>query len=82
AGAVFAPANAYVADITPPEQRAKAFGQLGAAFGLGFILGPALGGWVGELGPRVPFMVAAVLSATSFTVALFVLPESLPLERR
>jgi DHA1 family tetracycline resistance protein-like MFS transporter len=82
AGAVFAPANAYVADITPPEQRAKAFGQLGAAFGLGFILGPALGGWVGELGPRVPFMVAAALSAISFTVALFVLPESLPPDRR
>jgi DHA1 family tetracycline resistance protein-like MFS transporter len=82
AGAVYAPANAFVADITPPEQRAKVFGQLSAAFGFGFILGPAIGGWVGELGPRAPFLVAAALSAINFTVGFFVLPESLPLERR
>jgi len=82
AGAVYAPANAFVADITPPEQRAKVFGQLSAAFGFGFILGPAIGGWVGELGPRAPFLVAAALSAINFTVGFFVLPESLPPERR
>jgi DHA1 family tetracycline resistance protein-like MFS transporter len=82
AGAVYAPATAYVADITPPEQRAKVFGQLGAAFGLGFIIGPALGGWIGELGPRAPFLLAAGLSAANFLVGLFALPESLPAERR
>lgn len=82
AGAVFAPANAYAADITPPEQRGKMFGRLGAAFGLGFIIGPALGGLAGELGPRAPFVLAAVLSAANLAFGYFVLPESLPPERR
>ncbi|MFT3810570.1 MAG: TCR/Tet family MFS transporter [Micropepsaceae bacterium] len=82
AGAVYAPANAFAADITPPEQRGQMFGRLGAAFGLGFIIGPALGGLVGEMGPRAPFVLAAVLSAANLAFGYFVLPESLPPERR
>src|SRR5690606_37324049 len=60
-GASFTTAAAYIADISAPGDRAKNFGLIGAAFGLGFILGPALGGWLGELGTRVPFYAAAVL---------------------
>ncbi|MCC6917982.1 MAG: TCR/Tet family MFS transporter [Alphaproteobacteria bacterium] len=82
AGAVFAPANAFVADITPPERRARAFGRLGAAFGVGFIVGPALGGLVSDFGPRAPFLLAAVLAAVNLVFGFFVLPESLPPERR
>ncbi|MDB4987390.1 MAG: hypothetical protein JWN04_2568 [Myxococcaceae bacterium] len=82
AGAVYAPANAYVADVTPPEERAKSFGLIGAMFGLGFIVGPALGGWLGEIGPRAPFFAAAGLAALNFVYGVFVLPESLPKERR
>ena len=82
AGAVYVPANAYVADITAPENRAKAFGLIGSAFGLGFILGPAIGGLLGHLGPRAPFFAAAGLAAANFLFGLFVLPESLPKERR
>lgn len=73
---------AYMADITPPEGRAKAYGLIGAAFAAGFVAGPALGGVLGELGPRVPFWAAAGLSALAFLYGLFVLPESLPPERR
>ncbi len=82
AGAVYAPASAYVADVTPPEKRAANFGLIGAMFGLGFILGPALGGFLGKLGPRAPFFAAAALAAVNFLYGVFVLPESLPKQRR
>jgi DHA1 family tetracycline resistance protein-like MFS transporter len=82
AGAVYVPANAFIADVTPPERRAHAFGIVGSAFGLGFILGPALGGFLGELGPRAPFFAAGALAGLNFLFGLFVLPESLPPERR
>lgn len=75
-------ANAYVADITTPENRAKSFGMIGAAFGVGFILGPMIGGLVGGVGLRLPFFIAAGLALLNLTYGLFVLPESLPLERR
>ncbi|PYM25305.1 MAG: tetracycline resistance MFS efflux pump [Candidatus Rokuibacteriota bacterium] len=75
-------AGAYVADVTPEERRAAGFGMIGAAFGLGFVLGPALGGLLGSLGPRVPFWVAAALSLVNAAYGFFVLPESLPPERR
>jgi len=73
---------AYMADITEPAKRAKAYGLIGAAFSGGFVLGPVLGGFLGELGPRVPFWVAAVLSGVAFLYGLFVLPESLPADKR
>ena len=73
---------AYMADITPEEGRAKAYGLIGAAFSLGFVLGPVVGGLIGELGPRAPFWAAAVLSGAAFVYGLFVLPESLPKDRR
>jgi len=73
---------AYMADITEPEKRARAYGLIGAAFSAGFVAGPALGGVLGELGPRVPFWAAAGLSALAFLYGLFVLPESLPKEKR
>ncbi|HVZ99202.1 MAG TPA: TCR/Tet family MFS transporter [Caulobacterales bacterium] len=82
AGAVYSPAMAYIADISPPEKRAQSFGVMGAAFGVGFVLGPALGGLLGGLGPRAPFFAAAALAALNFLYGLFVLPESLPPERR
>lgn len=82
AGAVYSPANAYIADITPADKRAGAFGFMGAAFGLGFIVGPAIGGVLGELGPRAPFFAAAALAALNFTYGSFVLPESLPRAQR
>jgi MFS transporter, DHA1 family, tetracycline resistance protein len=82
AGAVYIPANAFVADVTPPEKRAHAFGLIGSAFGVGFILGPALGGLLGEMGPRAPFFAAAALAGVNLVFGLFVLPESLPPERR
>ncbi len=81
-GASFSAANAYVADVTPPEKRAPAFGLVGAAFGLGFILGPALGGALGDLGLRVPYFVAAALNLLNFAYGVFVLPESLRREDR
>jgi len=73
---------AYVADVTPAPGRAAAFGRLGIAFGLGFVLGPALGGLLGSVDPRLPFWVAAALSLANAAYGLFVLPESLPPERR
>ncbi|MBZ9715959.1 TCR/Tet family MFS transporter [Deinococcus multiflagellatus] len=81
-GASLTVANAYIADVTPPEGRARNFGLLGATFGVGFILGPALGGFLGEYGLRVPFLVAAGLTALNFLYGLLVLPESLPASAR
>jgi MFS transporter, DHA1 family, tetracycline resistance protein len=78
----FTTAFAYIADVTPPEKRAGAFGLIGAAFGIGFVLGPALGGVLGDIGPRLPFWGAAGLALLSACYGLFVLPESLPRERR
>jgi len=80
--ASFSTANAYIADIVPKEKRAAAFGTLGAAFGIGFIVGPALGGFLGHLHIRLPFWVAAGLSLVNFCYGYFVLPESLPKEKR
>lgn len=82
AGAVYSPAMAYIADVSPPEKRAQSFGIVGAAFGVGFILGPALGGVIGELGPRAPFFVASALALLNFAYGMFVLPESLPADHR
>jgi MFS transporter, DHA1 family, tetracycline resistance protein len=75
-------ANAYVADITEPADRAKRFGQLGAMFGIGFILGPALGGILGDIDLRLPFVVAGVLALLNLVYGFFVLPESLPPAKR
>ncbi len=75
-------ANAYVADITPPEERARRFGLLGAMFGLGFILGPVMGGLLGEIDLHLPFFVAGALALVNLAYGWLVLPESLPAERR
>jgi DHA1 family tetracycline resistance protein-like MFS transporter len=75
-------ANAYVADITPPEQRARRFGLLGAMFGIGFILGPVMGGLLGGIDLRLPFWVAGGLTLLNFGYGIVVLPESLPPEKR
>jgi DHA1 family tetracycline resistance protein-like MFS transporter len=80
--ASFPTANAYIADVTPPDQRAAKFGMLGAAFGLGFIVGPALGGMLGGFGLRYPFWAAAGLSLANALYGFFILPESLPKDRR
>jgi MFS transporter, DHA1 family, tetracycline resistance protein len=75
-------AFAYLSDVTTPDRRARSFGLLGAAFGMGFVLGPAIGGWLGAENPRLPFWLAASLSLLNALYGLFVLPESLPPERR
>ena len=75
-------AFAYIADVTPAEERAKRYGLLGAAFGLGFVIGPAVGGLLGHYSLRAPFWAAAGLSLANFLYGLFVLPESLPVEKR
>jgi len=75
-------ALAYMADITPPEKRAQNFGLISAGFGIGFILGPMLGGLLGDMDPRAPFVAAACVAAANFAFGWFVLPESLPKERR
>jgi DHA1 family tetracycline resistance protein-like MFS transporter len=82
AGASFTPAYAYVADVSPPEKRAQNFGLISAAFGVGFILGPALGGFLGTFGTRTPFFTAAALSLVNLLYGTLVLPESLPPESR
>ncbi len=81
-GASFTTATAYIADISTPQNRAQNFGMVGAAFGVGFILGPVIGGLLVEFGLRVPFMVAAILSLLNCAYGYFVLPESLSLENR
>lgn len=82
AGASFTTANAYIADVTEPEKRAQSFGMLGAAFGLGFIIGPSLGGILGEIDTRLPFWVAASLALINWLYGYFILPESLLPENR
>lgn len=79
---IMATANAYIVDVTPPDKRAGAFGLLGAAFGIGFVIGPALGGWLGDIHLRLPFWVAAGCAAANWLFGLFVLPESLKNENR
>ena len=81
-GATFPTANAYIADSTTQDERTKAFGLIGAAFGLGFIFGPAIGGLLGALDPRTPFFAAAGLAILNFLYGAFVLPESLKRENR
>jgi MFS transporter, DHA1 family, tetracycline resistance protein len=80
--ATISTAFAYIADVTPPDGRAKAFGLVGMAFGLGFVLGPAIGGLLGGLDPRLPFWVSAAACLINAAFGWFVLPESLPPERR
>ncbi len=77
-----ATAFAYITDVTPPEKRAKQFGLISAAFGIGFIIGPAVGGFLGNINLRFPFWAAAALSLANALYGLFILPESLPPERR
>ena len=81
-GASFSVAAAYIADITPPTKRAGAYGMMGAAFGLGFIIGPLLGGYLGHLSLRLPFFAAGGLTLANWLYGLVVLPESLPKDRR
>ena len=78
----FTAANAYIADVTPPEKRAAGYGIVGAAFGLGFIAGPAVGGLLGEHGLRLPFIVSACITLLNWLYGAFVLPESLAPENR
>jgi DHA1 family tetracycline resistance protein-like MFS transporter len=78
----FTTAFAYMADITAPEDRARGYGLIGAAFSAGFVAGPLLGGFLGEISPRAPFWVAAALSGLTFLYGLIVLPESLAPEKR
>src|SRR4029453_12363304 len=75
-------AMAYISDVVVPEKRGGAFGMIGAAFGLGFIVGPALGGWLGVTDPRLPFWVAGALSLLNAAYGFFILPESLAIEQR
>jgi len=81
-GASVTTASAYMADISDDSNRAQNFGMIGAAFGIGFIIGPMLGGFLGEIGPRLPFIVAACLALLNVVYGYFVLPESLPVENR
>lgn len=81
-GASYSTASAYLADITPPEKRAQSFGLIGAAFGFGFITGPALGGFLGNIDLRLPFLAASILSFANLVFGFFFLPESLAPENR
>ncbi|MEM1160922.1 MAG: MFS transporter, partial [Pseudomonadota bacterium] len=82
AGATHSTATAYIADVTPKEKRAAAFGLVGAGFGVGFVFGPAIGGVIGEFGTRAPFVAAAALAFLNFAYGYFLIPESLPPEKR
>ncbi|HXR36348.1 MAG TPA: TCR/Tet family MFS transporter [Candidatus Binataceae bacterium] len=82
AAASFSTAGAYISDVTPPERRAASFGIIGAAFGVGFVLGPAVGGMLGAISPRLPFWAAAFMALINVCWGLFVLPESLPKDKR
>lgn len=82
AGATYSAAAAYIADVSPKEDRAKNFGLLGAGFGVGFVLGPIIGGVLGEYGPRAPFYMAAALSFLNFVLGYFMLPETLKADNR
>lgn len=82
ASSSFSTAGAYIADVTPVEERAAAYGKIGMVFGLGFVFGPALGGWLGSFDPRLPFWGAAALSLLNAAYGFFVLPESLPPQSR
>ena len=77
-----ATATAYIADVTPPKDRASQFGLVGAMFGIGFVAGPALGGALGAYGLRLPFIAAAILAGCNLLYGFLVMPESLPPERR
>ena len=81
-GASFTTASAYIADVSTHENRAKNFGLMGAAFGLGFIIGPVLGGLLGQFGTRIPFIAAAILCMPNFLYGYFILPESLDKDKR
>lgn len=81
-GATISVCNAYIADVTPPDKRAGAFGMVGAAFGVGFIVGPLMGGWLGSYDIHYPFYAAGALSLLNWLYGFVVLPESLPAERR
>src|SRR5258708_11299229 len=80
--ASFSTAGAYISDVTPPVQRAASFGLIGAAFGIGFVLGPALGGILGAISPRLPFWASAFMALANVCWGLFVLPEPLPNDSR
>ena len=82
AGATYSTANAYMADVSPPDRRAQNFGLIGAGFGVGFVAGPLIGGLAGEVGTRAPFFVAAALAMTNFAYGALVLPETLAPENR
>ena len=82
AGAVYGPASSVIADVTPPEKRSAAFGYVSAAFGIGFVIGPALGGLIAGLGPRAPFIAAAMLAFANAAAMAFAMPESLAREHR
>ncbi|MFZ9046266.1 MAG: TCR/Tet family MFS transporter [Cyclobacteriaceae bacterium] len=81
-GASFTTASAYIADVSSPDRRAQNFGYIGAAFGLGFIIGPVIGGVLGQYGPRVPFIAAGILTLLNWLYGYFIVPESLPAEKR
>jgi DHA1 family tetracycline resistance protein-like MFS transporter len=82
AGASFSVANAYASDVTPPARRAKSFGMIGAAFGLGFIVGPMVGGLLGSVDLHLPFFAAGALSLINAVYGYLVVPESLPRDSR